>query len=386
MRQLAALLLIWACLEATAVPAASPDFGTYRALVIGIDDYRHLRPLRTAVVGAEAVHELVQRRYGFQSTLLLNPDRDTLVRALDHLRETLGERDNLLIYYAGHGYLDRQTDEGFWLPANAEESSQVEWVPVSTVTRLLRATVAKHVLVIADSCYSGTLTRDAGVALPTGADRQAELARLNAKRARKALTSGGLEPVDDGGGDGHSVFTRALLRALQENEHVLDGDGLFRAVRRQVVVNAPQTPEYADVRFAGHEGGDFLFVPVGGAPETAVAAIGQTGVFLAGSEIKGLLVGNTIRFKSPQNGRMTRLYFDPKNRVEAVQEGRAAVAVRKTWWITGHPALCRTYGREDERICQKLVYDPARRLLTFHKMDGDRLFEAELLDGRQLGD
>ena len=113
------------------------------------------------------------------------------------LRAELTEEDNLLIYYAGHGYLDRQSGDGFWLPADADRDSQANWVPVHTVTSTLRAMSAKHVLVIADSCYSGTLLREAPVSLEVGADRATELSRISSMRARKALTSGGLEPVVD---------------------------------------------------------------------------------------------------------------------------------------------------------------------------------------------
>ena len=35
---------------------------------------------------------------------------------------------------------------------------------------------------------------------------------------------------------------------------------LFGALRRQVLLNAQQTPQYSDVRQAGHDGGDFVFV------------------------------------------------------------------------------------------------------------------------------
>ena len=133
---------------------------------------------------------------------------------------------------------------------------------MATVTGTLKAIPAKHVLVIADSCYSGTLSRDAPVLLGTTAGRAAELERITRKRARKALTSGGLEPVADGGGDGHSVFTRALLDALHDNAEALDGFQLYTRLRRTVVLNAQQTPRYSDVRFAGDEGGDFVFVPV----------------------------------------------------------------------------------------------------------------------------
>ena len=66
----------------------------------------------------------------------------------------------------------------------------------------------------------------------------------------------------DSGGYGHSVFARAFLTALRENEDVLQGQELFSAIRGPVVLNADQTPEYSDIRLTGHDGGDFLFVPV----------------------------------------------------------------------------------------------------------------------------
>ena len=260
--------LIMAALAVTAAgtEAAQPDgidFGRYRALVIGINDYQNLTKLGTAVNDASAMHDVLRTRYGFESTLLLNPKRYDLIRALDQMRAELTENDNLLIYYAGHGFLDPQTDDGFWLPVDAEENSTANWIAVADVTRALKGMTAKHVLIIADSCYSGTLTRDVPIVVKTGSERLAELKRLNEKRARKAMTSGGLEPVMDGGGDGHSVFTRALLENLRENGDILDGYQLYAQLRRSVVVNAQQTPEYSDIRFAGDEGGEFLFVPVG---------------------------------------------------------------------------------------------------------------------------
>ena len=74
------------------------------------------------------------------------------------------------------------------------------------------------------------------------------------------MTSGGLEPVLDGGGGGHSVFANAFLQVLRENPVVLLGQQVFSQLRTRVVVNADQTPEFSDVRKAGHDGGDFIFV------------------------------------------------------------------------------------------------------------------------------
>ena len=74
------------------------DFGRYHALVIGINDYQNYPSLETAVDDATTVGELLRDKYGFEITWLYNPDRDEVVKALDALRGTLTERDNLLVY------------------------------------------------------------------------------------------------------------------------------------------------------------------------------------------------------------------------------------------------------------------------------------------------
>lgn len=111
-------------------------------------------------------------------------------------------------------------------------------------------------MVIADSCFSGRLVRGVNINLGTPKYYQ-QMAR---KKARVVLTSGGLEPVADNNGSGHSPFTDALLKSLAENTGVLDGNALFNIIRRPVMVSSDQTPQYSDVRKAGHDGGDFLFV------------------------------------------------------------------------------------------------------------------------------
>lgn len=230
-------------------------FGRYHALVIGNQAYRYLRPLRTPVNDAWAVADLLRRDYGFTVRLLTDVSRVEMVRALDDVLR-LPATDNLVIYYAGHGWLDRQSDRGYWLPIDAEQNSRANWLSNGDITDTLRSLKAKHALVVADSCYAGTLTRSIGVQALGPADALA-LAR---KRARTVLTSGGQEPVSDVGGGAHSVFAKAFLDALADNRGIADATTLFARMRRQVLLNADQTPEYSDIRQAGHEGGDFLFV------------------------------------------------------------------------------------------------------------------------------
>jgi len=237
-------------------------FGRYHAVVIGNNTYADMSPLKTAVNDATAVADALRTTYGFTVTLLTNATREEIITALDQLRGALTEQDNLLIYYAGHGVLDTSEERGYWLPINAKQDSRIQWISNTTITDALKAMAAKHIVVVADSCYSGTLVRGIDVVRPpAGADRDTYVARLSQKRSRTVLTSGGLEPVSDsGGGREHSVFARAFLTALEDNHDVLDGQQLFNLIRRPVVLNASQTPEYTDIRYAGHEGGDFLFV------------------------------------------------------------------------------------------------------------------------------
>ena len=180
------LLLLAIVILCGGVAQAEVDFGRYHALVIGINDYQHLPRLETAVNDATAVADLLRQKYGFEVTLLLNPTGDRMVRTLDELRRTLTERDNLLIYYAGHGILDRETETGFWLPVDAEEGTEANWIDLPSVTRRAKAISAKHIMVVADSCYSGTLVRAAPSGIKSGAERLAELQRLAEKRSRTA--------------------------------------------------------------------------------------------------------------------------------------------------------------------------------------------------------
>lgn len=236
-------------------PAAASGLGRYHALVIGINAYESLPRLETAVNDARAIGQVLEESYGYNVRLLIDATRADIIRALDDYRKTLTKDDNLLIYYAGHGYLDTESDRGFWLPVDASGETQVSWLSNVTITDTLKAIEAKHAMLIVDSCYSGTLTRGLKVTLRGPEAEQ----RLREKRVRVVLTSGGLEPVVDGGGGNHSVFAKAVLEALRANKGHLRGTELALQIRRPVMLAANQTPDYSDIRFAGHEGGDFVF-------------------------------------------------------------------------------------------------------------------------------
>ena len=245
------------------------EFGKFYALIIGNNDYAAYPALKTAVNDAKSVDVVLRERYGFTTTLLFNANRHAIMTALNEIQKRLTEQDNLLIYYAGHGEIDRATQNAYWLPVDAEAGNPANWISSQSITELLSIMPARHVLVVADSCYSGALTGSAVARLPEGIDesKRAKWLKIMATRkARTVLTSGGVAPVLDEGGGGHSVFANAFLRVLRSNQRVLEDYDIFGEVSRQVKSSASrvgfeQMPQYAPLQHAGHEGSPFFFVP-----------------------------------------------------------------------------------------------------------------------------
>jgi len=257
---------------------ARENFGNYHAIVIGNNNYENIGDLKSAAQDAKAVAHLLKTAYGFKVDLLIDAKRRDVIGALADVRARLKTNDNLVIYYAGHGVLDEYAEEGYWLPVDAQKDNPSDWISNSDITNMVRAIRARHVMVIADSCYSGTLVRAAPVRIKTAEARNVWVARMNAKRSRTALVSGGLEPViDSGGGSNHSVFARAFMNTLQENTGILDGQRLFTAVGRPVALESDQTPQYSDIRRSGHDGGDFLFVRTSATSVSSPLPTYQTG-------------------------------------------------------------------------------------------------------------
>jgi hypothetical protein len=244
--------------------------GSFHALIIGNNNYQFMPSLDTAVNDARAVDKVLREHYGFQTRVLVNATRGEILSALNDYRASLKESDNLLIYYAGHGELDAKNLRGYWLPTNARRDDATEWVSDQMITDQIGLMSARHVLVVADSCYSGAMTRSAGVRLITNGGDSGEIKRLitlSRLPSRTVLTSGGEKPVLDGGGGSNSIFARALIDILTRNDHVLEGSALWNQIfdpvkRAAARFNVDQSPRYSTLPDAGHLNGEFLFVPI----------------------------------------------------------------------------------------------------------------------------
>jgi hypothetical protein len=256
------------------VELAGMKLGRYYALVIGNQNYQKIEPLQTPLNDARRTADLLEERYGFAVTVINDADDEAMLRAINRFWEVLKPEDNLLIYYAGHG--SRFSEGGrsaSWLPVNADPPpTDTFWVDNEKVTKHLERLKARRILVVADSCYAGLLSDDPDLRVLTRPE-QVSLSYVQyklPKRARLLISSGGDQPVLDQGGQGNSVFARAFLEVLEDNQAVLSAPSLFVQLRTRVKqaaarTNFRQEPEFKVIKSAGHEFGDFFFVPVAAA-------------------------------------------------------------------------------------------------------------------------
>jgi len=237
---------------------------SYHALVIGINQYSGSIPdLDTSVNDAKAVKDLLISKYGFPATNVTDlydnkATRGNILRALRELSISLDKNDALVIYFAGHGIVDIATSTGYWIPSNATSNAYETYVSNADIRTFLRAIKARHIFLVSDSCFSGTLL--AQRAMPGDIDERF-YARKAASRSRVVLTSGGNEPVMDAGKSGHSVFGYFFLKTLRDYDRpYLIPTQIFMEVGPMVANNAPQTPEWGSLRDAMDEGGEIVFV------------------------------------------------------------------------------------------------------------------------------
>ncbi len=263
--------------SAPARSALGLDFGRYYALVIGNQHYRSIDSLQTPISDAQRAAKVLADKYGFIVTVIEDASDVAMLKALNDLNASLKPNDNVLIYYAGHGYRlqngqpNRRTESGYWLPVNAEAPPQdTFWVPNEQVTAHLARLPARRVLVVSDSCYAGLLSADPSYLFVNDTvGYSTDYIRFKLpKRSRLLLSSGGDHPVMDAeSGGSNSVFARAFLEELENNTSaVLPAPELFTRIRKRVEAVAAhntfvQIPEFKSIKGAGHEVGDFFFVP-----------------------------------------------------------------------------------------------------------------------------
>lgn len=236
----------------------------YYALIIGNNDYDELVKLDNAVNDAIDLDKVLKKKYGFETILMLDKKADEIEKAIIEFTDNRKRNDNILIYYAGHGKLikKQKLERGYWLPVDAGPKRDPNWISNNDIKDSIASSNAKHILLIVDSCFSGSLMRGSGENKSVEKLTSKNLDRLKSKTTRLVITSGGNEDVADGIGEAkNSVFAEPLINVLKNNTDVIRSYELFNEVRTFVINNADQTPNHSLIHGTGHDGGEFLFFP-----------------------------------------------------------------------------------------------------------------------------
>ncbi|HEY4797471.1 MAG TPA: caspase family protein, partial [Bacteroidia bacterium] len=239
-------------------------FGKYYALIIGVDKYTGAWPLlQNAVNDAKAIETLMKSKYQFENIKSLydaNATRANIIKEFEWLVENTKPEDNVLIYYSGHGDFKKNLNKGYWVPVDANTVSTTGFISNSDIQTYLTGIQAKHTLLISDACFSGDIFRGNTISVPFE-ESEKYYKEVHGLASRQAMTSGGIEPVMDGGKDGHSVFAYYFLKTLSENQSkYFDAGQLYNKIKIPVINNSEQSPKLAPIKDSGDEGGQFIFI------------------------------------------------------------------------------------------------------------------------------
>jgi hypothetical protein len=231
------------------------ELGKNYAVLIGISKYSDpaINSLYYPIFDARKMAEVLLSFYTFDKSnvvLLENPSKWRIVRVLDSLDYIITEKDNLLIFYAGHGNWDESSCIGYWLAADAIAKSTNTWMMNSLITEYVSQSKARHALVIADACFGGSIFRTRAIE----PEEEETVSDMYLKMSKKAMTSGDLIEVPD-----ESIFVKNFVKQLSENKaKYLPSEKLFFIIKSNVVSNT-LIPQFGIIKNAGDQGGDFIF-------------------------------------------------------------------------------------------------------------------------------
>lgn len=153
--------------------------------------------------------------------------------------------------------MNAKTGNGYWIPSDASATNPQSWISNTSISEMLANINSKQMVVISDSCYSGTFTKEQKVFLNTHNIKPDDIL---GKRSVVVMASGGDEPVSDEGRGGHSIFAWFLMQAIQNVENWKIGANIFEQIQKDVKKSFPQVPQYGVAPSARHQdGGDYLF-------------------------------------------------------------------------------------------------------------------------------
>ena len=226
-------------------------------ITIGINDYLHWPPLNNAVFDAMLFKNELIKNYGFKPKHvyeLINTEatHKGLINVLIKIKREISKNDNLIIYYAGHGFYDEELDDGSWIPYDAKEGNKSEYIGSTLLVKYLSNIPSKHTVIIADACFSGSLfIQDQNHKYESNNDKLG---------SRWGFSSGNMEFVADASVGLGSPFANSLLNFLRNNtKSNLPISEVIKSVSKEIKSTTNQIPIGKPLAIPGNNGGEFVF-------------------------------------------------------------------------------------------------------------------------------
>lgn len=162
------------------------------------------------------------------------------------LRET-GRDGKAIVYYAGHGIPNAETNEAYLIPTDANPMKTNQLISLNSLYNALGVAPSESVLVVLDACFSGT--RRNGEMILEGT-RSVKIKTTEGKVKGNTVVisaTDGYQTAQPLREQKHGLFTYYLLKTLQEHDGNITLGEWFDKVRKTVakeaiLKSAEQTP------------------------------------------------------------------------------------------------------------------------------------------------
>lgn len=275
-------------IEPEITPQISHSYGTdvskllprRLALVLDIDRYQYWDALQNPLFDANTVGNILKEVYGHEVwQLASNPTVDDIINAIDSLskQNLSGLFDQIFVFFSGHGFVDPFSGNGHLIASDSKKGTKHtdvrSMIQHNYLINLLNSLIFKHLLLVIDACYSGSIQQATGPVNASQCDFKIPINWKNMYMAlsneqyiqrnmqcttRRYITSGGKDyKVPDGEKGKHSPFANVLINKLNKGDKS-DGIITFTELLPDLSYENP-SPHSGSFGIDGQTG-DFIFI------------------------------------------------------------------------------------------------------------------------------
>ena len=241
------------------VPNGEVREGKDYALLFAVNEYEHWPELRNPSLDAMKIETELEDTYGFETELILNPTmQEVFAKLREYAAKTYHPEDQVMIFFAGHGYFDEIFQIGYLVARDTElpdeDREHISYISHPLLKERIDNIACKHIFLMLDACFSGTLDHELlGHRGAENENKPVNVERVMRYKTRRYMTSGGNEYVPD-----KSEFAYWVLEALRDRggeDGILTLDELFSYVEQ-----AKPQPRQGKFGHRNEPGSDFLFI------------------------------------------------------------------------------------------------------------------------------